>query len=85
MVWRLRETRHWNRIPAADLVGVRYREGADDVLTLLEAQRSRLAADDALAAAQYDVNAGAVAIYKALGGWNGAGARHADGEGVAAR
>lgn len=80
-----RETRYWKRIPAADLAGVRYREGADDVLTLLEAQRSRLAADDALAAAQYDVNAGAVAIYKALGGWNGAGARHADGEGVAAR
>lgn len=70
---------------SADLAGVRYREGADDVLTLLEAQRSRLAADDALAAAQYDVNAGAVAIYKALGGWNGAGARRADGEGVASR
>jgi hypothetical protein len=42
---------------SADLAGVRYREGADDVLTLLEAQRSWLAADDALAAAQYDVNA----------------------------
>lgn len=29
-----RETRYWKRIPAADLAGVRYREGADDVLTL---------------------------------------------------
>lgn len=70
---------------SADLAGVRYREGADDVLTLLEAQRGRLAADDALAAAQYDVNAGVVAVYKALGGWNGAGARREDGEGMAAR
>ncbi len=45
-----------------------YREGAQDFLTLLDAQRTQLAADDALADAEAAVNIAAVAVYKALGG-----------------
>ena len=45
-----------------------YREGASDFLTLLDAQRTQLAADDALADAEAAVNIAAVAVYKALGG-----------------
>lgn len=80
-----REIRYWNRIPAADLAGVRYREGADDLLTLSKRSAAGWPPTMPSAAVQCDVNAGAMAIYKALAGWNGAGVRHADGEGVAAR
>lgn len=45
-----------------------YREGAADFLALLDAQRTRLAADGALADAEAAVNIAAVAVYKALGG-----------------
>ncbi|KRG64308.1 RND transporter [Stenotrophomonas terrae] len=53
---------------AAALAEVRYREGSEDFLALLDAQRNKLQADDALAQAQASVNVGVVGIYKALGG-----------------
>lgn len=53
---------------AADLARVRYREGASDFLRLLDAERTVLEAEDAVAVAQTDVNTAVVAIYKALGG-----------------
>lgn len=54
---------------AADLAQIQYREGSEDFLALLDAQRNQLAADDALAAAESSVNVSVVAVYKALGGW----------------
>jgi len=54
---------------AGQLAEIRYREGSEDFLTLLDAQRTRLQADDALAAAEAEVNVSVVAVYKALGGW----------------
>ncbi|MEE7548501.1 TolC family protein, partial [Xanthomonas sp. Kuri4-1] len=54
---------------AAALAQIRYREGSEDFLTLLDAQRNQLAADDALATAEASVNVGVVGVYKALGGW----------------
>ncbi len=54
---------------AAELAEARYRAGASDFLTLLDAQRTQLAADDALAQAEAGVNVGVVAVYKSLGGW----------------
>ena len=53
---------------AADLAQIRYREGTVDFLVLLDAQRERLAAEDAQAQAEVDLYRGIVAIYKALGG-----------------
>jgi multidrug efflux system outer membrane protein len=53
---------------AAQLAQVRYREGATDFLTLLDAQRTQLQAEDAVAVAEAQVYTGVVAIYKALGG-----------------
>lgn len=53
---------------AARLARVRYKEGSVDFLVLLDAERTRLAAEDALTAAQTDANTDVVAIYKALGG-----------------
>ena len=53
---------------AERLAQVGYREGGIDFLTLLDAQRTQLAADDALAEAEAAVNVAAVAVYKALGG-----------------
>ena len=54
---------------AAALADVRYRSGASDFLTLLDAQRTQLAADDALAQAEAGINVGVVTIYKSLGSW----------------
>ena len=45
-----------------------YREGVTDFLNLLDAERTELAAQDAVAAAEADVFTGAVAVYKSLGG-----------------
>lgn len=59
---------------AQALAQVRYREGSADFLALLDAQRSQLAADDALADAEAGVNVSVVAVYKALGGWGQASA-----------
>jgi multidrug efflux system outer membrane protein len=53
---------------AADLAAVQYREGVTDFLTLLDAQRTQLAAESAVAETEGSVNTGVVAIYKALGG-----------------
>jgi len=39
-----------------------------DFLVLLDAERERLAAEDAQAAAEVELYSGIVAIYKALGG-----------------
>ena len=54
---------------AESLARIRYREGSEDFLALLDAQRNQLAADDALAAAEATVNVSVVGVYKALGGW----------------
>ncbi|HBN54592.1 MAG TPA: RND transporter, partial [Stenotrophomonas sp.] len=59
---------------AESLAQVRYREGSADFLALLDAQRNQLAADDALAAAEAEVNVSVVEVYKALGGWGQASA-----------
>jgi multidrug efflux system outer membrane protein len=53
---------------AAKLARVRYKEGSTDFLVLLDAERTRLAAEDDLTAAQTAANTDIVAIYKALGG-----------------
>ncbi|MDH4561727.1 TolC family protein [Pseudomonas sp. BN411] len=53
---------------AAEQAATRYREGTVDFLVLLDAERERLAAEDAQAQAETDVYRGIVAIYKALGG-----------------
>lgn len=54
---------------AEGLARVRYEEGVEDFLALLDAQRNQLAADDALALAEATVNVDVVGVYKALGGW----------------
>jgi multidrug efflux system outer membrane protein len=55
---------------AADLARVRYKEGSIDFLVLLDAERTQLAAEDALTEAQTGANTDIVALYKALaGGW----------------
>jgi multidrug efflux system outer membrane protein len=53
---------------ATELADMQYRAGAADFLTLLDAQRTQLEAEDAMAQAQTEVNVRVVAIYKALGG-----------------
>jgi multidrug efflux system outer membrane protein len=53
---------------AARLASVQYREGTADFLVLLDAERERLAAEDAQAQAEIELYHGIVAIYKALGG-----------------
>jgi len=53
---------------AADLAETQYREGVADYLVLLDAQRTQLDAEDAVAQAETAVNVAVVAIYKALGG-----------------
>ena len=53
---------------AAEQAAVRYREGTEDFLVLLDAERERLAAEDAQAQAEIELYRGIVAIYKALGG-----------------
>jgi multidrug efflux system outer membrane protein len=53
---------------AADLARIRYKEGDIDFLVLLDAERTQLAAEDALTSAETDANVDIVAIYKALGG-----------------
>lgn len=53
---------------AAELAAIQYREGGADYLTLLDAQRTQLEAEDSAAQAEVEVNVGVVGIYKALGG-----------------
>jgi multidrug efflux system outer membrane protein len=53
---------------AAELAHIRFKEGRIDFLRVLDAERTRLEAEDALTAAQTAANVDVVAIYKALGG-----------------
>jgi len=53
---------------AADLAQIQYKEGRVDFLVLLDAQRTQLAAEDALTSAETGVNTAVVGVYKALGG-----------------
>ena len=53
---------------AAQLADLQFREGTADFLVLLDAQRTQLEAEDALAQSEMAVNVAVVAIYKALGG-----------------
>jgi outer membrane protein, multidrug efflux system len=53
---------------AAGIARVRYKEGATDFLELLDAERTELQAQDAVARAESEVYTGVVAVYKALGG-----------------
>jgi multidrug efflux system outer membrane protein len=53
---------------AADLAHIRYQEGHIDFLRVLDAERTRLSAEDDLAQAQTAANVDVVSIYKALGG-----------------
>jgi NodT family efflux transporter outer membrane factor (OMF) lipoprotein len=53
---------------ALRLAEVRYREGADDLLTLLDAQRTLFQAEDQLAQIRLSRLQASVALYKALGG-----------------
>ncbi len=60
---------------AAELARIQYREGALDFLRLLDAERTVLEAEDAVAEAVTALNATVVLIYKALGGGFPAAAR----------
>lgn len=62
---------------AAELAHIRYKEGRIDFLRVLDAERTRLEAEDGLATAKTAANVEVVAIYKALGG--GLDARPANG------
>ena len=53
---------------AAELARIRYRAGVIDFLVLLDAERSLLGAEDAVAASETAVNTSAVSLYQALGG-----------------
>ena len=53
---------------ALRLAEVRYREGADDLLSVLDAQRTLFDAQDQLALTRLDRLAASVALFKALGG-----------------
>jgi outer membrane protein, multidrug efflux system len=53
---------------AATIARVRYREGAADFLALLDAERTELQAEDAVADAESSVFTSVIAVYKALGG-----------------
>ncbi len=53
---------------AADIARVRYREGVSDFLSLLDAERTQLQAEDAVAGAEAGVFTSMIAVYKALGG-----------------
>ena len=53
---------------ALRLAEVRYREGADDLLTLLDAQRTLFQAEDQLAQVRLSRLQASVGLFKALGG-----------------
>jgi multidrug efflux system outer membrane protein len=58
---------------AAELARIQYREGALDFLRLLDAERTLLEAEDAVAVGETQLNRAVVLIYKALGGgWEAA-------------
>lgn len=53
---------------AAAIARARYREGVADFLSLLDAERTQLQAEDAVAEAESQVFTSVVAVYKSLGG-----------------
>ncbi|HLJ88697.1 MAG TPA: efflux transporter outer membrane subunit [Candidatus Angelobacter sp.] len=53
---------------AADIARLRYREGVIDFLSLLDAERTQLQAEDGVAEAESDVYVAVISVYKALGG-----------------
>jgi multidrug efflux pump len=53
---------------ASQIARARYREGVADFLALLDAERTQLQAEDAVAQAEAQVFTSVVAVYKALGG-----------------
>jgi outer membrane protein, multidrug efflux system len=53
---------------AASIARVRYQEGVADFLALLDAERTQLQAEDAVAQAEANVFTSVIALYKALGG-----------------
>ena len=53
---------------AASIARVRYREGISDFLTLLDAERTELQAEDSAALAEADVFIAVVGLYRAVGG-----------------
>lgn len=53
---------------AAEIAALQYREGVADFLVLLDAERTRLDAENAVAEAETAANVAVAAIYKALGG-----------------
>ena len=53
---------------AASIARTRYREGVADFLSLLDAERTQLQAEDAVAQAESEVYTSIVAVYKSLGG-----------------
>jgi multidrug efflux system outer membrane protein len=55
---------------AANIARTRYREGLADFLQLLDAERTQLQAEDAVAQAEAGVFTSVVAVYKSLGGIN---------------
>ena len=55
---------------AASIARVRYREGLADFLALLDAERTELQAQEAVAQAEAGVFTGVVGIYKSLGGYS---------------
>jgi outer membrane protein TolC len=59
---------------ALRLAEIRYREGADDLLTVLDAQRTLFNAQDQLAQIRLNRLQAAVSLYRALGGGWSAGA-----------
>ncbi|KAG1280824.1 hypothetical protein G6F64_014507 [Rhizopus arrhizus] len=65
---------------AADLAQLRYREGSAPYLTVLDAQRTLLRAQDAVAVAETESYTRLIALYKALGGGWEAGPETASGE-----
>jgi len=56
------------RARAATIARVRYQEGVVDFLALLDAERTQLQAEDAVAQAEAGVFTSVIAVYKALGG-----------------
>jgi multidrug efflux system outer membrane protein len=56
---------------AAAIARIRYREGLSDFLALLDAERTQLQAEDAVAQAEAGLFTSVVAVYKALGGISG--------------
>ena len=53
---------------AAGIARLRYREGVADFLSLLDAERTQLQAEDSAAQAEADVFTAVVGLYRAVGG-----------------